>query len=237
MRTRALGLGGLLGALLFTFAGPAYGASKNVEFVDNLPEAKNATAINFLDYKREGDVMLVTGHFGLKIVLATEPRQSRPAGRGHGRGPAPGGRPTGRLQSVRGAQVDVLAERGHGRGPQAQARPAVARSSRVRGVDLARAGRAGPKRRDQHRGRLRDRRQGSAEAPAAELPAAADRTHDHVRQRLQVAVDRRSGEHGPRNGTRAAGPRAADHRDRPEQPEASRARSRWRRWTCSGATA
>ena len=50
MRRRALGLGGLLGALLFTFAGPAYGASKNVELMDTLPEAKNATAINFLDY-------------------------------------------------------------------------------------------------------------------------------------------------------------------------------------------
>ncbi len=73
MRRRALGLGGLLGALLFTFAGPAYGASKNVEFVDNLPEAKNATAINFLDYKHEGDVMLVTGRFGLKSYSLDNP--------------------------------------------------------------------------------------------------------------------------------------------------------------------
>jgi hypothetical protein len=73
MRMRALGLGGLLGALLFTFAGPAYGASKNVELVDNLPEAKNATAINFLDYKREGDVMLVTGRFGLKSYSLRDP--------------------------------------------------------------------------------------------------------------------------------------------------------------------
>ena len=36
---------------LLMLAGPAYGASKNVELVDNLPEAKNATAINFLQYK------------------------------------------------------------------------------------------------------------------------------------------------------------------------------------------
>ena len=54
MRRRALGLGGLLGALLFTFAGPAFGASRNVELVDNLPEAKNATAINFLHYRERG---------------------------------------------------------------------------------------------------------------------------------------------------------------------------------------
>ena len=35
------------GALALS-AAPALGASKNVELLDNLPEAKNATAINFL---------------------------------------------------------------------------------------------------------------------------------------------------------------------------------------------
>jgi hypothetical protein len=75
MRTRALQLGGLLGTLLFMFAGPAYGASasKNVELVDNLPEAKNATAINFLQYEGAGDVMLVTGRFGLKSYSLSDP--------------------------------------------------------------------------------------------------------------------------------------------------------------------
>jgi hypothetical protein len=55
----------LLGALL-VFAAPASGASKNVTLQDNLPEAKDATAINFLEYKGKPDVMLVTGRFGLK---------------------------------------------------------------------------------------------------------------------------------------------------------------------------
>ena len=73
MRCRALQLGGLLCALVLMLAGPAYGASKNVELVDNLPEAKNATAINFLQYKHVGDVMLVTGRFGLKTYSLRNP--------------------------------------------------------------------------------------------------------------------------------------------------------------------
>ena len=39
------------GALALS-AAPASGASKNVELLDTLPEAKNATAINFLSYKK-----------------------------------------------------------------------------------------------------------------------------------------------------------------------------------------
>ena len=38
-----------IGASLLASAAPAYGASKNVELIDNLPEAKYATAINFLE--------------------------------------------------------------------------------------------------------------------------------------------------------------------------------------------
>ena len=56
----------LLTALVLGLSAPAFGASKNVELLDNLPEAKNATAINFLSYGKRSDVMLVTGRFGLK---------------------------------------------------------------------------------------------------------------------------------------------------------------------------
>jgi hypothetical protein len=66
---------GAMGALLL-FAAPASGASKNVKLLDNLPEAKDATAINFLEYgkgKRERDVMLVTGRFGLKSYSLDDP--------------------------------------------------------------------------------------------------------------------------------------------------------------------
>ena len=59
----------LVATSLLAFAAPASGASKNVELVDNLPEAKDATAINFMTYGhgwRKRDVMLVTGRFGLK---------------------------------------------------------------------------------------------------------------------------------------------------------------------------
>ena len=67
MSARVLVTSGVVWAVVLALAAPAFGASaaKGVELVDNLPEAKNATAINFLQYKRR-DVMLVTGRFGLK---------------------------------------------------------------------------------------------------------------------------------------------------------------------------
>src|SRR5687767_7412235 len=73
MRGRALVLTGLLNALLLGLSAPAFGASKNVELMDNLPEAKNATAINFLSYGGRSDVMLVTGRFGLKAYSLKDP--------------------------------------------------------------------------------------------------------------------------------------------------------------------
>jgi hypothetical protein len=73
MPIRALQLAGILAVLMFTFAAPAFAASKNVDLVKNLPEAKNATAINFLDYKHQGDVMLVAGRFGLKSYSLRDP--------------------------------------------------------------------------------------------------------------------------------------------------------------------
>src|SRR5215218_135086 len=71
MRGKGLVLGAL-GALLL-FAAPASGASKNVRLVDNLPEAKDATAINFLQYGKGRDGMLVTGRFGLKSYSLRDP--------------------------------------------------------------------------------------------------------------------------------------------------------------------
>jgi hypothetical protein len=56
------------------------GASKNVELLANLPQAKDATAITFLEYDRgrgfkhkRGDVMLVSGRFGLKTYDLSDP--------------------------------------------------------------------------------------------------------------------------------------------------------------------
>jgi hypothetical protein len=60
------------GAALLALATPASGASRNVELADNLPEAKNATAIDFMRYG-ELDVMLVTGRFGLKSYSLADP--------------------------------------------------------------------------------------------------------------------------------------------------------------------
>jgi hypothetical protein len=73
MGTSARRIAGLAGAVLLAFASPASGASKNVELMDNLPEAKNATAINFLSYSGRSDVMLVTGRFGLKSYSLADP--------------------------------------------------------------------------------------------------------------------------------------------------------------------
>ena len=75
MRGKSLVVGAL-GAMLM-LAAPASGASKNVTLLDNLPEAKDATAINFLEYgkgRRSQDVMLVTGRFGLKSYSLEDPR-------------------------------------------------------------------------------------------------------------------------------------------------------------------
>ena len=50
MRGRAVVLGALGASLVF--AAPALGASKNVELLKTITEAKNATAINFLEYRQ-----------------------------------------------------------------------------------------------------------------------------------------------------------------------------------------
>jgi hypothetical protein len=73
MGTRALCLTGTVAALLLAWASPAFAVSKNVQFLDNLPAAKNATAINFLSYADRSDVMLVTGRFGLKSYSLSDP--------------------------------------------------------------------------------------------------------------------------------------------------------------------
>jgi hypothetical protein len=53
-------------------ADPPAGAIGNVEFVDNLPEMKWATAINFIQYGKR-DVMYVTGRFGLRSFDISDP--------------------------------------------------------------------------------------------------------------------------------------------------------------------
>jgi hypothetical protein len=69
---------GALGALVFAAPAAAQdpGASRNVEHLRTISDAKMATAINFLEYKRPGkdlDVMLVTGRFGLKAYSLDNP--------------------------------------------------------------------------------------------------------------------------------------------------------------------
>ena len=55
---------------------PPPGAISGVELVGNLPEATQATAINFLEYGRgrgQRNVMVVTGRFGLKTYDLADP--------------------------------------------------------------------------------------------------------------------------------------------------------------------
>ena len=73
MRNPALALVALGGAAVLAFAGTASAASKNVQHLDTLSKAKNATAINFLEYSNRPDVMLVTGRFGLKSYSLGNP--------------------------------------------------------------------------------------------------------------------------------------------------------------------
>jgi hypothetical protein len=83
---------GALGASLLLAAPAAAqdpGASKNVQHLKTITEAKDATAINFLEYKQGGhgwgdkgggktlDVMLVTGRFGLKAYSLENPTKPK----------------------------------------------------------------------------------------------------------------------------------------------------------------
>ena len=113
-------------AALLVIAAPASGASKNVELLDNLPEAKDATAINFMSYgKHESDAMLVTGRFGLKSYSLEDPRHPSCSTRSRRRSCGfRATRPSTRTEAVR-ADLDVLAERGHGPRPEPQARAAL----------------------------------------------------------------------------------------------------------------
>lgn len=57
---------------------PPTGASKDVEFIGQLPEAVGATAINFIDYPGKQKVMFVTGRFGLKSYDISDPEHPLP---------------------------------------------------------------------------------------------------------------------------------------------------------------
>jgi hypothetical protein len=74
-----------LGALL-VLAGPAAaieqppGAAKNMELMSSFPEAKYATAINFLQYgkgSKQRDIMIATGRFGLITYDLADPAHPR----------------------------------------------------------------------------------------------------------------------------------------------------------------
>jgi hypothetical protein len=61
-------------------AEPPAGAIKNMEFITNLPEGRQATAINFLTYghgRKALPVMAITGRFGLKTYDMTNPERPR----------------------------------------------------------------------------------------------------------------------------------------------------------------
>jgi hypothetical protein len=61
-------------------ATPPPGAIKNMKFITNLPEGRQATAINFLTYghgRKARDVMLITGRFGLKTYDMKNPEKPK----------------------------------------------------------------------------------------------------------------------------------------------------------------
>src|SRR4051794_1667811 len=75
--SRGIGIVLAVAGALLVLSAPASAASKNVKLLDTLQEAKYATAINFLQYKHNSDVMLVTGRFGLKSYSLRDPRHPR----------------------------------------------------------------------------------------------------------------------------------------------------------------
>ena len=130
-------------ASLLVFAAPASGASKNVELVDNLPEAKDATAINFMSTARpeprrhardralRAEVVLAARSGPPELLDEVTAEELR----------LPGDPPVN-------FSPDARRSRRSGRtrtwtSTRAQARAAVARPARVRGLDVA-ASRASP---------------------------------------------------------------------------------------------
>jgi hypothetical protein len=190
MRRGPIASGGPVCASLLAFAAPASGASasKNVELVDNLREATTATAINFLQYKRR-DVMLVTGGFGLKSYSLAD-----------------------RANPVLLDEIDAEALRLSGDPPvdfsgdspfsifwqnedmDVDGRRKLALLSRdpraYAGSTSREPGEPDPNGATNIAGVYVIDAKDPRGPEAAELPAAADRTHDHLRQRLQGALDR-----------------------------------------------
>ena len=208
--------GAVLAALL-VIAAPASGASKNVQLLDNLPEAKDATAINFMSYgKHEADVMLVTGRFGLKSYSLDDPRHPELLDeitaeelRLPGDPPVNTNPDAGPISTFwQNEDMDIDQDRKLAllsRDPRAYA-----------GSTSREPGEADPNGATNIAGvYVVDAKDPSALSVVSfqQLP---DRSHHNLRQRLPVAVDRRSREHDDRRGA-GLDLRPADHRDRPAQ--------------------
>ncbi len=140
MRRGALAAYGAVVAALLVIAAPASGASKNVELLHNLPEVKDATAINFMSYghgANKRDVMLVTGRFGLKSYSLQDPAHPALLDEITAEELRLPGDPPVNTNAAVGPDLDVLAERGHGHRPGPQAGAALARPARLCGLDVA----------------------------------------------------------------------------------------------------
>ena len=182
-------------ASLLAMTSPAFAVSKNVEHVKTLPEGKWATAINFLDYGGQ-DVMMVTGRFGLKSYSLADPANPQlldeitsedlelP-----GDPPTdftvtePGGDPKSTFWQNEDMDVD-----------QARKLVLISRDPRsYRGSTSREPGEADPNGATNIAGVYVVDAQEPGRPEAALVRAAPDRPHDHVHQRLPVAVDRRPG--------------------------------------------
>ncbi len=237
MRSPALALAAL-GLAMLAIAGPASAASKNVQHLDTLPEAKNATAINFLEYSRPGRRHARDRPLRAEVVLARRTRRN-PALldevtaedlRLQGDPPvdfSPDAAPFSTFWQNEDMDVDQQRKLALlSRDPRAYAgsttrepgEPDPNGATNIAGVYVVDA-------------------KDPARPAAAELPAAAHRPHDHLRQRLQVALDGRPRQHQPSARRARLDLRAADHRHRPEQPAPARRPTRCSRSTCSAATA
>ena len=200
---------------------PAFAVSKNVAHVKTLPEAKWATAINFLDYGGQ-DVMMVTGRFGLKSYSLADPANpvlldeitsqdlELP-----GDPPTdftvtePGGDPESTFWQNEDMDVD-----------QARKLVLISRDPRsYRGSTSREPGEADPNGATNIAGVYVVDAQNPARPEAAHVRAAADGPHDHLHQRLPVAVDRRpGGDDHAAAGAAELGGRSPAHRHRPARP-------------------
>ena len=227
--------------VLLAMTSPAFAVSKNVEHVKTICRRASGPRRSTSSTTGGQDVMMVTGRFGLKSYsladpanpqlldeITSEDSSCRATRRRDFTVPEPGGDPKSTFWQNEDMDVD-----------QDRKLVLISRDPRsYRGSTSREPGEADPNGATNIAGVYVVDASEPGRPEAARVPAAPDRPHDHVHQRLPVAVDRRPGvDHQAEAAAAELDRRPADHRHRPARSGHPVGHTRWSRSTCSAATA